>query len=262
MQRILVIIFAFFCVLSRAQAQDRPTIGFVYNTSEANSLQYECSNRSDGDIDCEFLQSSVRKKAKAEDLQGILAKRREEFRSGSGRMDKKECSQMEAMFSAIKSGVPTAEMNAEEFKRGLQKLNPDQKADVLKAFEPLINYCKSQTEQNYLEIATAEHKKNTKTCLVSSFKFKQRLRRVDADNWSVVDNPNGACGIVNVSRLARGKGEAKSLWSYYSKKVITNPNGELPLLGQCSQLDQKEYVFDWRSQEHQLGCEYISLSIL
>jgi hypothetical protein len=47
-----------------------------------------------------------------------------------------------------------------------------------------------------------------------------------------------------------------TMWRYVAKKIVTNKDGEI-LLGECSLLDESEDVFDWRSQDWEMGCETI-----
>lgn len=261
MSRISAIVLVALFLSRDALAQEaRPSTGFVYNTSEVSSLYYECSNRQDGDIDCSFLQTSVRKKAKQEDLADVLNKSSAAFKEGKAKFERKDCDQFESIVAAVRSGTPAAGMNADQFKQGIAQMPANQKANLLRSFDAMLLYCKSPTEANYRSIAKLQHQKDTRTCFASSNRFTQRFRKVDADNWSVVDAPSGPCGVVNVSRLEKDKSASVPFWLYYAKKVITNPKGEILLGGSCSQLDQVEYKYDWRSSENNMDCEYINLS--
>jgi hypothetical protein len=74
--------------------------------------------------------------------------------------------------------------------------------------------------------------------------------------WIVVDRPSGPCGVVNVSRFERDT-QSKIFWKYFAKKVITNPRGEVIPGLSCGGLDEREYLYDRRSQEIFLRCDYI-----
>jgi hypothetical protein len=78
----------------------------------------------------------------------------------------------------------------------------------------------------------------------------------------VSDAPTGPCGVVNVSRFEKDASTKYSFWVYHSKKVVTNPKGEVMPGFACSALDQAEYLFDWRSKEFFMGCAYIEFSPL
>jgi hypothetical protein len=41
-------------------AEDYPTLGLVYNTTENSSLTYQCHLERDNRLECDFIQSSVR----------------------------------------------------------------------------------------------------------------------------------------------------------------------------------------------------------
>ena len=101
------------------------------------------------------------------------------------------------------------------------------------------------------------------TCAVNSHRFTQRFKRVDgAGPWVVMDQPNGPCGVINVSRFERPTGSTFPVWNYRAKKVVTNPGGELMPRFSCSDLDEREFVYDWRSEEKFLNCNYIKFGPL
>ena len=62
-----------------AIAEEMPTSGIVYNTKETNSLVYFCEKNRGNTLDCDFTQTRVRKKAKAEDLKTRLDQARKGF---------------------------------------------------------------------------------------------------------------------------------------------------------------------------------------
>ena len=64
---------------------------------------------------------------------------------------------------------------------------------------------------------------------------------------------------MNVSRFEQDEtsGSTGLFWRYYAKKVITNPRGEVWPGLSCSGLDQREYLYDWRSKDAYMGCNYI-----
>jgi hypothetical protein len=70
--------------------------------------------------------------------------------------------------------------------------------------------------------------------------------------------------------LSRFEAEAEAssnfkLWKFVSQKAVTNPEATYfpgsPGI-KCKELDQAKYVWDWRSKEHPLRCDYIEFSPL
>ena len=139
---------------------------------------------------------------------------------------------------------------------------------VLDPFRALATMCDHPTEENYLKIAKVEHDKDVRTCRVSSNPFTQEFVWVsDFGNggaWVVSSQPDGPCGVVQLSRFEKDKSDTSSLfWRYVARKAATNPSGTvLPGLS-CSAVDQGEYVYDWRNtRSDHLQCEFIDFSPL
>lgn len=53
---------------------------------------------------------------------------------------------------------------------------------------------------------------------------------------------------------------AGSAGSCSEGEATVNPRGEFLPGASCSVLDEREYLYDWRSQEAYLGCHYINFS--
>ena len=67
---------------------------------------------------------------------------------------------------------------------------------------------------------------------------------------------------MNVSRFEKDVQSGFTFWRYHAKKIITNPTEEFVPGASCGKLGEREYVYDWRSQQTFLGCDYIDFSAL
>jgi hypothetical protein len=166
------------------------------------------------------------------------------------------------MHDAAVLGRPPPGADLQKFSEATARMQVGQKADLTKMIGAMRDLCRTPTEAKFLEINRLTHERETRTCLVSSNSYKQRFRRVDGVGpWVVVDRPSGSCGVVNVSRFERDARESgATFWKYFAKKVITNPRGEAMPRLPCTKLDEREYIYDWRSEEHFMRCDYIDLS--
>jgi hypothetical protein len=245
-----------------ATAQDRPTMGMVHNTVEANALTYDCRPVG-SELECSFVQTSVRRKAKPEDLAEALRKGRENYPEFK-RTSAKECQGYAGLYEAVASNRPPAGADAKKFVESIARLHPSQKADMTKLLERARDMCSDFSEAKFLDFVRTGHERDTRVCKVSSHTFKQRFRQVDTNGpWVVADSPNGPCGVVNVSRFEFEAGSyGGKFWRYLSKKVVTNPRGEMLPGMACSSLDEREYLYDWRSEERFLGCDYVEFGVL
>jgi hypothetical protein len=249
------------CVGSAAFGEERPTMGLLYNTSETHSLRYDC-DLDGAHLECSFVQMTVRRKANPEDLAEALQKARSEFTTFQRDLPN-QCKGVDAMYDAIVLGRAPPGTDMKKFAEGTAGMAPGQKADMAKMIGSWRDVCRTPTEAKFIEFVRGNHERDTRTCKVSANAYTQRFRRVNGTGpWVVVDKPSGVCGIVNVSRFEadRSVGSGLSFWRYHAKKVITNPSGKLPLFGPCDQLDEREYIYDWRSKEAFLGCDYINFS--
>jgi hypothetical protein len=204
----------------------------------------------------------VRKKAKPEELNSILQKAHNTFRGGV-EMSTEECKRYRELAEVLegRKKAPSAE--------GLREITDMQKRDIVKMVKALLEFCKSRTEQNFLNLVRLGHDKDTRTCLVSSNAFKQRFRFVSdnisgRDSWVTEGAPEGPCGFVQLSRFEPDPQRDSKLvfWKYVARKAVTNPQGSFFPGTSCKGFDEGEYLYDWKDKERFLGCDYIEFSPL
>lgn len=249
-------------IVSSASAEDVPSTGLLYNTKESHSLVYRCQRNNDNSLACDFIQTAVRKKAAQEDLNSKLDQAREEFSRDAG-IDAGQCKMARDLVDILE-GRKNAPRE-DSFKRATDM----QKKDLLRMSKGMIEFCKSRTEESLLNMIRIGHEKDVRTCQVSSNTFKQSFEFVQ-DNltgtgvWVVRGTPEGPCGIVQLSRLEpeRLKDSGFVFWKYVARKVVTNPQGTFYPGVSCKGLDEAEYIYDWRSKEHSMGCDYVEFSAL
>jgi len=249
-------------VATGASAEEAPSTGLLYNTKETHSLVYRCQQNRDDSLDCDFIQTAVRKNAKPEDLNSKLNQARKEFRGGA-KITAEECKMFKDLVDIIEGRKKAPK------EEGFRDITDMQKRDLLKTGKGMMDFCKSRTEENFLNIIRLGHEKDTRTCQVSANTFKQTFRFVQ-DNlsgtgaWVVQGTPEGPCGIVQVSRFEpeRLKDLKLVFWKYVARKAVTNPQGMFFPGASCKGFDESEYIYDWRSKEHSLGCDYVEFSPL
>lgn len=248
--------------MSSIRAEEIPTTGLLYNTKETHSLVYGCQLSNDNFLNCEFIQTSVRKKARPEDLNSKLNEAREYFRKGE-KISAEDC----AMYKDLVDVLENRKKAPNE--EGFKEFTDQQKKDYIKTGKGMLEICKSRTEKNFLNVVRLDHEKNSRTCQVSAKKFKQTFRFIqdnisDIGAWVVQGTPEGPCGIVHLSRFEPDRMEDSKLvlWKYVARKAVTNPSGSFLPGASCKGFDEREYIYDWKSKEHYLGCDYIEFSPL
>ncbi|MHC2574708.1 hypothetical protein [Rhizobium leguminosarum] len=265
-------------VASCSLAADYPTTGMLYNQQEDSSLTYNCIMQQSQRLRCEFIQTAVRKKAKAADLEKKLDEARKNYPSAMKEFsDPKECNMVGAWLGMATGQIsidaalarnPGIATDAAKFKEGMIRLQEDAKANpsVLDTFRALAGMCDHPTEENFLKITKADHDKDLRTCQVSSNPFAQEFVWVsdfgNAGAWVVSSQPEGPCGVVQLSRFEKDHAESSGLfWRYTARKAATNPSGTVMPGLSCSAVDQGEYVYDWKeSRSDHMQCEFVEFS--
>jgi hypothetical protein len=249
-------LLAFFVLFSiAAWAQDRPTGGFVENTKEVSSIQYDCSLAGAGELSCKFVQSSVRKKLNPRELPSELAKLKQAFASEKP-PNPAECGVYEQIANIIKNdGVGAPDPSAVE---RVRRMSAAEKKDVIALGGNMAAYCRTPTEENYVKAARFNLQKDTRTCIVSSHQFSQRFRQPPNSSrmWVSNEGPQADCGFVVVATFEQDP-KYPTLWTYKTQKIVTNSQGKTTLGLSCSGFDTSEHVFDWRSSDHFQGCDYV-----
>jgi hypothetical protein len=242
-------------------AETRPTVGIVYNTTEAHALTYECRDADSGAIECDFTQTSVWKKAEPEDLSRNLTAARSDWRQGGGRESAADCKSAAHARDVLEGRV---EAQASDFYARQPQAD---KTQALKAAKLLISLCERPTEETYLELVRASYEQDSRTCRVRSNPFTQRFvpardETGGTSSWIADSKPEGDCGVVQLSRFVRDAVDGYVFWKYIARKAVTNPKATFLTSGKtCGEvISEVEYVYDWRQRTLDLGCDFIDFS--
>jgi hypothetical protein len=241
-----------------------PTVGLLHHTTENSSLQYSCVLRGKS-LECEMTQSFVRRQLNDADI----PKKREAL---SVEMAKLSFSQGDCK-STLKGGKefearlkdPSSIPSDDKLRFG--QMTQAEKDTVLEMFRLYENVCK--TNSLAAKQALGEHLLNEEAglCRVGSHHWKETFRYQASGAgpaWISDSEPRGDCGVVQLNRFELAKDAATStFWNYVSRKAVSNPTGELLILGgKCSNLDEGTYSYTWKSRELYLSCKKIVFSVL
>lgn len=251
------------CAVS-ALAEESPSSGIVYSTKWATSLVYFCEKNRDSFLDCEFKQTLIRKKARPENLEAHLDEARKQF-------PKELTESCEAInyfkdIAEVLHGRKKVPKN-ENLRDYLKNMSDLEKRDTAKVMDAIIASCHSKSEKSFLEVSRISFDIETRTCIVGSHTYKLSFRLIldpvsRARSWVARGDPSGPCGVVQLSRFVpENLSDSQfTFWKYIGKKAVTNKQGLfMPGLA-CKDLDEEEDVFDWKSKQHALGCDYIEFS--
>lgn len=243
-------------LITPAAAQESfPTSGLVHNLSEMSSIYFSCMRSSVDVVECDFIQTAVRRKAKVEERAKFLSESLAQYRDTKDKDSlQKDCStfrQLAAEWNKDTSKQPP------EVQERLKAMSQKERQEGTKVINSMVAFCDAPTEDNFLKFVTIGRSKDERTCRVYSHSYKQTLKRVPGSQvWTANEGPHGPCGLINVSRLEKAK-DSKYFFTYLSKKIVTNRQANLLGDMKCTDLDETEYLHDWKSKSWDAGCEFI-----
>lgn len=257
----LILLVCAFIFPEGVTAAENPTAGLLYSSREVHSMRYDCRKNPDNSMTCEFVQVSVAKKSKPEDLEDKLKQAREEFRTKRFRYSEDECRGIATALDILEGRKKEAEVEAK-----FAEMDEIEKRDTGKIWAAISGFCKNRSENDLLNAVRLMHDIETRTCRASINPYKQifilvRDQNTKTETWVVKqDGPDGPCGIVQLSRFEPVREGAIIFWKYISRRAITNPQGKFFGTMTCKDLDESEFVYDWRFKSHTIGCDYIEFS--
>jgi hypothetical protein len=242
-------------VAKTAAAEDRLPYGLVYDANENNrGLRFSCSSTAGDELECEFSQISVIKKAEAGKLSKALEEARQQFRAAPKEQNKQmDCSQFENSLAALRGSPSNLKQDQVA---AIQKLNARERQDLEKMTALLNSFCTNPTEENLLNLARLGYERDSKTCRIYTAGFTQKFKRANADIWISNEGPGGLCEVVTLSRLNRVTEATSTFWVYTTRSIVNNKKPEF-----CRKLDESEHFYDWRGGgDRFVGCDYIDMA--
>jgi hypothetical protein len=237
-----------------ALAQEFPATGITYNTIDAASMVHRCNLADKVTMNCEFTQTSIRRKLSAEDAAKKLIAAKAEFTSKPPTVNHTECAQYETMSQVLQGKKTAPDMQA------LVKMTGRMKSDGLILVNQFVAFCRDPSMDNWMKIASTGIDRDKRTCLISSNAFNQKFRRSDANTWTVISQPFGPCGVVQLDRFEADRTkDGPMFWNYFARKAVTNPNADAGLLS-CKMLDEGEYKYQWQKRDPDFSCDYVEFS--
>ena len=253
-----------FLASASAFASDRaPVVGLLYNTKESNSLEYECRQLDVDHLVCKFIQTRVVKSESAAALEKDKAALGKEFEQMSADEIRQSCETLKE-FRDILNGRKPAPPGFEKDAVLQNSVARDYYFELSAAGE---RFCNEPSKGHFAMFAGLSLEREARTCRVSSMTFEQEFRPLVSNDgppvWIVRSDPQGPCGAVQLSRFERvNTNSGLGFWVYHARKAITNPRAEVMPGMSCDELDEEEYLFDWKRRELPMGCDFIEFSVL
>lgn len=247
------------------EINNRPSNGIVQNTKGTDAITYECRVKQDQFLECDFVQIRVRKKLNEDETKKQIEEAPKLFTKEKNDFCGKDEKKLVMSFRDVLEG--RREPTTKEARDFMSKATAMEKEDLRQQFDALSEYCRTKTEENYMKVVRLGVEKESRTCVASANPYKQTFRKVadpvsSAHVWVAKSEPTGPCGIIRLDRFEPVQRENSKItwWNYISRKVVSNKKAELGPLMSCTDLDEDEYIYDWRPKERGLGCDYIVYS--
>lgn len=273
----LLVVAAFALAPYSVLADNYPTIGQLYSRDDDSVLSYICGRPQAQRLRCEFIRTSVLKKAQWSDLEKKLAEARLSYPDASKEFGEEQCKFARAFFKMASGetsvdvtlqNYPELASDPEGLRKGMAEFRPNAEAnpELLAPSRAAVEMCDDPSEENFLNFTRAVHWQNSRTCSVTALSFTEEFAWVPGLNndgaWIVSAQPEGLCGVLQLSRFEKDRSDTTGLfWRYIARRVVSNPTGELIPGSSCSTLDQGEQVFDWkRTRSDYMQCDFIRFS--
>lgn len=270
----LLIVAAFALVPFPVWAGNSPTIGQLYSRDDDSALSYICDQPQAQRLRCEFIRTSVLKKAQWGDLEKKLSEARLSYPEASKEFGVEQCKIFRAFFKMALGETsvdetlkhyPEIGSDPEGLKKGIAEFrsHAEGNPELLTPSRAAVEMCDNPSEENFLNFTRAAHWQNSRTCTVTALSFTEEFAWVPGLNndgaWIVSAQPEGLCGVLQLSRFEKDQSDTSGLyWRYVARRVVSNPTGELIPGSSCSTLDQGEQVFDWkRTRSDYIQCDFI-----
>ncbi|MDK9556100.1 hypothetical protein QQF73_00585 [Marinobacter sp. M216] len=219
---------------------------------ENDGLQYHCKLGVSEILSCDFTQVSISSVKDASDWPGERRKIIEEF---EGMSDDQLSKQAESICEYSKQLEDILAGRVELPTNGIGGPRKSEFKALIKKLAPLAtDFCSEPSVEHMLAMTEITFDRETRTCQVTINNFSQHFKE-SASGWSVVSEPDGQCGIVQLSKFEQE--DDGIFWRYTARKAITNPQNETAFGFACDKLDETAYPYSWESVEKAVDCDFI-----
>ena len=252
-----------------ALAVEYPDSGVLYNTKGTSFINYSCQLHAGEEIDCEFTQTYIAKKASEGSLDKYLQQAKKEYPTFIEGFGRPECGLFKKMLLIIQGRVDVPDST---MARAVEQMSEEEKQDKAEWLDAFISACELRTEEEFLNVVRKKFHIDSRTCRVYSTSFKQRFRHVRATTSSgpswVASNP--ATGTCEEAQPLQFEGErpewepGATFWSLIIAEGSASDQEGAVSGSACPEPDdQNGQRFSWRGpREHTLNCVYVDFSDL
>jgi hypothetical protein len=228
----------------------------LYGMTTGDYITYRCTPPQGGQLSCSFQRVEMRKErlAGAAEREERIAALQQEEASGRGLATIADCTMLPALLSGIRSGKPPEGIDRDRFVREFTGKTEAEMKDILEGMENLSRICARPTRENLARMVDIEEAHKRRTCRIFMIDFEVTFSRGSTANvWTSTSEPSGPCGEMTVKILDRdAKPGFANFWRFKTRNLVTNKTGL-----RCSDIQEREDVYEYEAHSIYRGCEYI-----
>ncbi|MEJ1341046.1 MAG: hypothetical protein RPU34_17075 [Candidatus Sedimenticola sp. (ex Thyasira tokunagai)] len=233
-----------------------PSTSMLHDQSGArNAVQMSCiPNYQNQSLKCQFFQMSVSYALNPEELDASIAKELRKIETNEDYLGKEPLKEIRQLcFSESKEGNKV-KLHLNKMKSGPKKIYVER---MLEISDEACNVTTiKKAKEIMVKLVQLNKQWQSVTCKVWPNTWEEVFRHkstVGSQYWVSEAEPQGECGVINVSTL---KKDGDYFWKYESKRVVTNREGGALLLS-CKDIEERSIAYSWRSKEHNVDCKEI-----
>jgi hypothetical protein len=177
---------------------------------------------------------------------------------------KDECKSVNDSEKLLKERLADPSKIPVENRKEFEQMTQAQKDNVVDYMRLVGDVCRSNSLSSKQALRDYMVKDEAGTCRVGTNQWKETFQRQANSSgsvWISSGEPQGICRVVQLNRFEPDTKSGTFFWKYVARKAVTNPSGDMPVLGKCSGLDEATYEYSWKSRELFLGCTRIKFSV-
>lgn len=240
---------------------DAPSNSFLNDDSGArNAISMACErDYQEEKLNCKFIQMTVSYELDPNDFNEAVAEEITKINTDDKALGKEPLQEIKKFcFSSHKEKQKIAK-HFEEMSKGPRKEYAEKMLAISK------EACKAKSiadaKKIHIKLSTLAKKWKTMTCKVWPNSWNETFfhhNTIDAQYWVTKSEPQGDCGMINISTL---KKDGDYFWKYESKRIITNKEGSSTLLS-CDKFEDRTVKYTWKTKEHDVNCKVIKFGAI
>ena len=238
---------------------DAPSNRFLNDGSGAkNAISMSCKRDYQGEkLNCDFIQMTVSYELDPKDFDKTIAEEIQKINTDDSALGKDPIKEVKKFCFSSRKDKNKISDYFREMSKGPRKEYAEKMLSISDGACTANSI--SDVRKIAIKLSTLAKKWETMTCKVRSNSWSETFvhhNTADAQYWVTKSEPQGDCGVINVSTL---KKDGAYFWNYESKRIVTNKEGKTALLS-CNEFEDRTVKYTWNQKEHDVNCKVIKFT--